>query len=361
VHMHEIFKRIVNRGHRVTLFCSSFPGACPEETIEGIHILREGNRNIFNAFVPLRYATRFRHEKYDVIVDDINKIPFFTPLFVKEPLVGIVHHLFGKSIFAEVSLTAGLYVNLAERLAFPVYRNIPIAVVSKSTRQEMIQKKFRESNLHIVSNAIDETVFRLINIKPDPAPVIGYLGRLKKYKSVDHLLRAFSLVLKKIPNARLVIIGDGDMRESLQRLAQELCIADATTFTGYVSQEKKVSLLNRMRVVVNPSAKEGWGLTVIEANACGIPVIASNVPGLRDSIIHDRTGLLYEYGNIEQIAQNILLLLQDSSLHSRLQSEAIDWAGRFRWEISTDIMFKLIQYAIAKKQTGNSMFTDLRP
>ncbi|MEX0602980.1 MAG: glycosyltransferase family 4 protein, partial [Bacteroidota bacterium] len=117
VHLHEIFRRLAARGHHVTLFCSSFPGALPEETLDGIRIIRQGSRNVFNLVVPPRYRSQFRHEGFDVVVDDINKIPFYTPFFVREPLVGILHHLFGKSIFLEAPVPAAVYVAAAEYLA----------------------------------------------------------------------------------------------------------------------------------------------------------------------------------------------------------------------------------------------------
>lgn len=350
VHLHEIVKRIAAQGHSVTLFCSSFAGAPKEETVDGIRVIRGGGRNFFNFIVPFRYRSRFRHERYDVVVDDINKIPFFSPVFVKEPLVGIVHHLFGRSIFLEASLPAALYVSLSERFALGKYFNIPIAVVSESTKQELISHGFTERNLSIVPNCVDHEVYHDLERPETSFPIIGHLGRLKKYKSTDHLLKAFNIVRQEVPNAQLHIVGDGDFRRELQRLAHELGIADAVQFKGFVGKEQKVSLLNQMRVAVNCSAKEGWGLTVIEANACGVPVIASDVPGLRDSVLDEKTGLLYEYGNIEQLAQKILLVLRDDNLRLRLKQEALRWAQSFKWDDSAAKMLEVLNKAILDKK-----------
>lgn len=350
VHMHEIFKRIAARGHSVTLFCSTFGNAPREEIIDGIRVLRSGGRRLFNFRVPLRYWMEFQDAGFDVVVDDINKIPFYSPFFVIEPLVGIVHHLFGKSIFAEASLPAALYVFAAERCALPFYRNIPMAVVSESTKQELIHHGFHEGSLSIVQNAVNQTIYRPLGEHLGQQSVIGYLGRLKKYKSTDHLLSAFAIVRNEMPDARLMIVGDGDARPFLERYARELGIADAVTFAGYVSSEEKVRMVNQMRLVVNTSAKEGWGLTVIEANACGIPVIASDVPGLRDSVVDEKTGLLYEYGNIEQLAQKIMLLMRDDNLRRRLATEAKAWADTFSWDTSADRMIKVLEEAIEKRK-----------
>lgn len=349
VHLHEIFKRIAARGHQVTLFCSSFPGAPAEETIDGIRVIRAGRRNLFNFGVPKQYFSRFRNENYDVVVDDINKIPFYTPLYVKKPLVGIVHHLFSKSIFLEAAWPAALYVYGAEQCIPLIYKSIPMAVVSESTREELVQKGFDQSKIAIVPNAVDTALYRPTDVRHQAAPLIGHLGRLKKYKSVDHLLEAFKIVRMELSEARLVIVGEGDVRPALERKARELGISDATTFTGQVSDTEKVRLLNQMTLSVNCSAKEGWGLTVIEANACGVPVVASDVPGLRDAVLDEKTGLLYEYGNIEQLAQKMLLLLRDTQLRQRLAREALRWAQSFRWEDSAEKMLKVLEQAIADR------------
>ncbi len=346
VHLHEIFRRIAARGHRVTLYCSRFEGAPAEEVIDGIRVLREGRRNTFNYHVWPRYRSRFRHEQYDVVVDDLNKIPFFTPLFVREPLVGIVHHLFGRSIFAEVSLPAGTYVAGAEWLAMRLYRSIPTAVVSESTRSELLTNGFSSERLHLVPNAIDSAIFHTTGAARPSAPLIGYLGRMKKYKSIDHLLRAFAIVRREHTDARLMLVGDGDVRPALADLAAQLDLGTAAQFTGFVSEEEKVRLLNQMHVVVNPSAKEGWGLTVIEANACGVPVVASDVPGLRDSVVDGQTGFLYEYGNIEQLAEELGLLLRDGHLRTRMAGEALTWGSSFNWDRSADAMIALLESTI---------------
>jgi len=347
VHFHEIFKRIAARGHRVTLCCSAFPGARPTEVIDGITVIRKGGRNLFNVQVPFRYFAGLRKDT-DVVVDDLNKIPFFTPWFVGKPLVTIVHHLFGKSIFTEASLPAASYVAVSERLAMKVYRKTLTAVVSKSTAQELESFGFPRNRLVQVPNCVDHALYA-----PPAAPptqiVIGYLGRLKKYKCVEDLLYALDIVAKDFPEVRLQIIGDGDAREDLERIAGELEIADKVDFFGYVPQEDKVRHLQQLQVVVNTSSKEGWGLTVIEANACGVPVIASDVPGLRDSVVDGKTGLLYDFGNVEQLAKKILSVILDSDLRQKLSRGAIEWSQTFQWDKSADKMLEVLERAIREK------------
>ncbi len=349
VHMHEIFRRVVGMGHSVTLYCSRFPGSLEREEIDGIQVIREGGRYLFNFHVPWRYWREFRHGGYDVVVDDINKIPFYTPWYVDKPLAGIVHHLFGRAIYLEAPVIPATYVYVAEKVAGKVYRETPMAVVSESTRQELIGLGFPPENIEIVRGAVDSEVYKP-SLEAPRRPTIGHLGRLKKYKSVNHLLRAFAIVLKELPDARLTIVGEGSFRHDLERLAQQLSIAPCVKFTGYVSQAEKVKQLQEMSVAVNCSLKEGWGLTVIEANASGVPVVASDVPGLRDSVVDEKTGLLYEYGNIEQLAQKIQLVLRDENLRNRMRCEAIRWGSSFGWEESAKEMVDFLEKVIARRK-----------
>jgi glycosyltransferase involved in cell wall biosynthesis len=349
VYLHQIFKRLAAKGHEITLLCTQFSGAPKEEVIDGIRIVRRGNRNLFNYIVPIEYARQFRNGHYDIVIDDMNKIPFYTPLYVREPLLGMVMHLFGKSIYKEASVPAATYVYCAEQIALSVYRNTPLVAISESTRTELLSHGCPQENVFLVPCAVNHTAYRQLSSIQRTEFMIGYVGRIKKYKSVDHLLRAFAIVLKVLPEARLVIIGEGDGRPAFEQLSYELQIHHATTFTGFLPLEEKVRLLNQVQVVVNTSAKEGWGLTVTEANACGAPAVASDVAGLRDAVKDHETGLLYEYGNIEQLAEKILLLLRDEHLRTRLMKGALEYAQSLTWDKSAEIMMDVIEQVLRRR------------
>ena len=349
VHFHEIFKRIAQQGHQVTLLCCGYKGFPDEEIIDEIHVIRHGKRNFFNYLVPFLYKKYSRKIQFDVIIDDINKIPFYTPLYVKEPLIGIIHHLFGSSIFIESSFPVALYVTLAEKLIPKIYRNVPMAVVSNSTKQELIQKGFFEHNIDLVYNAVDRSAYQYYPNKKSSYPLVGYLGRIKKYKSVNHLILSFSEVIQQIPEAKLLIIGDGDYLPELKNLVAKLKLEQVVTFTGATSHEQKIDYLNQMWLTVNPSPKEGWGLTVIEANCCGVPVIAADSPGLRDSVVAGKTGLLYPYGEYHRLAELIVELIQQENLRNSLSKQCISWAHQFNWENSATNMLNLIEKALSRR------------
>ncbi len=345
VHLHEVFSRIAAMGHSVTLYCSSFKGAPAEEMMKGIRVIREGGRYLFNFRVPVKYFSRFRKERYDLVIDDMNKIPFFTPLYVREPLYVVTHHMFGNSIFLEVSWPLAMYVYITEKLGFGLCRSkkIPFIVGSPSTKQELLEKDFPSGQIEIINYCVDHDVHKLTGVPRSKTPLIGYFGRLKKYKSVHHILQAFALVKKEIPEAHFVIVGEGDHRAELEKLTDELQLRDSVRFTGFVSEQEKVKLLQEVWFVVNSSSKEGWGLTVIEANACNTTVLASNVPGLRDAIKDGETGLLYEFGNIQELKEKMLILLKDSDLRDRLAVNARNWSLTFDWNVAAQRTLALLE------------------
>ena len=333
VHCHEIFSRIVRGGHRVTLCCSSYRGSVGRESIDGIEIRRFGSRPLFNFVFPFAYLACLRGGDYDVVVEDLNKVPFFSPLYVRRPLAGIAHHLFGKSVFRETDLLSAAYVYVMERCAMALYRTrIPFMVVSRSTEQEFLANGFSPGRLAVIHNCVDHRRYNVGEGTKSAGPLAVYFGRLKKYKSVDHFLRALPAVLAAFPPLKAVVAGDGDDLERLRETARGLGIQDAVEFTGFLTEAQKVDLLRRAWFTVTTSLKEGWGLTVIEANACGTPSVAADVPGLRDAVREGETGLLFPYGDIGALSARMFRLLEDGALRRRRGEGAVRWAATFDWD-----------------------------
>ncbi|GAB5465181.1 MAG: glycosyltransferase family 4 protein [Candidatus Kapaibacteriales bacterium] len=352
VHFHEIFERVAAQGHEIDFYCCGHPDLPSEENINGINVFRRGKRETFNYLVPKLYKNAVKKKGYDIVIDDINKIPFYTPLYVKEPILCISHHFFGKSIFRETNPIFGSYVYLAEKLMPVIYNNSHFAVVSESTKNDFQERGFNTSSYTIIENAIDQSSFPMSISKKNDEFTISYFGRLKKYKSVQHLITAFALLNKDFKDIRLEILGKGDYRGSLESLVKELKISDKVTFHGFVSDKMKIELLSSSHLMVNPSMKEGWGITNIEANACGTPVIAANVPGLKDSVSDGISGLLYEYGNIDALAAILKDLYLNPKKIEELSSGAIDWAKQFSWDISADKMITKMKQVINLNRKG---------
>ena len=354
VHFHQVFSRIASLGHEITLFCSGYPGARPDEVRDGIRIIRQGGRNLFNYQVPYAYRTRFRRMGFDLVVDEMNKIPFMTPLFVREPILGICHHLFGKSIFIEANPAIAAYVYGMEALALRVYRaaGTPFVLSSPSTYNDFSSRGFTAERISIVNLAVDHSTFRVTGVPKSATPLVGHFGRLKRYKSVDVLLRAMVLARQTIYDLRAVIVGDGDDRTRLESLAQELGLSDAVQFTGFVAAEEQVEWMQKVWVAVATSAKEGWGMTTTEANACGTPVVASDVPGLRDSVRDGTTGLLYPYGDHVALAERLVNVLQNPGLRDTLAHGSINYAAEFTWDAAAEKTLEQLERRVRSGQHG---------
>jgi len=346
VHLHEIFRRLAAGGHQVTLLASRFPGAAAEEMVDGIHTVRTGGREDFNFHVPVAWRRRFARERFDVVVDDINKIPFMTPLYVRRPILAQTHHFFRETVYREAPWPVASYVYTSERLVPWIYRGVRFATVSPSTRDELARWGIPPGRIAIIYNAVDHARYRPDPALRSPAPTITYLGRLKRYKRVDLVVRALPAILARVPEARLCMVGSGDFEPELRRLAADLGIAERVEFAGFVSEAEKIRHLAESWVVVNPSSKEGWGVTVIEANACGTPVVAARVPGLRDAVRDGESGILLDPANAATFAEAITRILEDRTLRARLTAGAIAWASRFTWDESARATESLLRRVI---------------
>ncbi len=350
VHLHEIFKRIINKGHEILLISSKFDGCKDFEVIDNILIKRIGNKFNFNLIVPYYYLTKLKNEKFDLVIDDISKIPLCTPIYINKPLVGIVHHIHGHTLFKELPFIMAIYVWLLEFLLIPLYKNKKLISVSNSTKQELIKMGIPDKNIDVIHNGYDYNGYVIGNDSKAKIPLIIYLGRIKAYKQLDHLIMAFKMVRNRIKNCKLKIAGKGEKKEKdyLKEIASNLNLDSSIEFYDDISEDEKFKLLREAWLFISPSMKEGWGITVIEANSCGTPAIGYDVPGLRDSIKHGYNGLLVEEGNIKGLADTIIKAIDNKELRKTLSINAIEWSDNFSWDKSADEFDKIL-----RKYNGN--------
>lgn len=341
VYIHEIAKRFVQEGNSVTLFCGN-DAHCPRyQVIDGVQIVRRGGFYTVYFWAFVYYVIKFRG-KFDIVIDSENGIPFLTPFYIRKPIYLLIHHVHQEVFRNHLPILLSKLARLIEGRLMPyMYKNKTVITVSDSSKKEIIKLGFtNEADIHVVHPGIDTKLF-YASEKSD-VPTVVYLGRIQPYKNLDVLVKAFSKVLNSIPDAKLVIAGEGGAKTTIEKLAAKLNIADNVFFQGKVSEEAKVKILGRSWVSVQPSQVEGWGITVIEANACGTPVIASNVNGLKDSIVDGKTGLLVKMGDSDQFAAAILELLQDENLRNNLSKEALVWSQNFVWDESAKKFYEVI-------------------
>jgi len=348
VHLEEILRRLVKKGHDVDLLCCNYPNGKSEETVNGVNIIRRSSRSFFNWAVPSILKKLLRAKKYDILFEDINKIPFYTPLYCKLPRLVIIPHLFSNSIFKEINFLLGTYIYLAEKPYSMIYRRYHTMVISNSTAIEIVAKGIAKDRVHIVECGIDNLSYSIDPIiKKFDQPTIIYVGRIKKYKSIETGIEAMPGILSKVPQARLVVIGSGDHLPVLKGLVTRLNLYDHVEFLGFVPHEVKIEYLRRSHLSIYPSLKEGWGLTNIEANACGTTVLASRVPGLQDSVDDNKSGLLFEFGNVREFTEKAVKILSDNEYRSNLEKGALLHAAKYSWEKAADQTEKLMEMVLS--------------
>ncbi len=350
VHLHEIFSRLAARSHRVTLLTTRFNDASPEEVIDGIRVLRKGHTYTFNLEAPFILRRLIRSERPDCVVDDVNKIPFFTPRWLHSvPSCAFFHHIFGRTVFGLAPFPFAAYVFILERLSGWGYRDVPVCTVSQSTAGELSEYGFNPETISIIENSVDTTLYT-----PDSShkesDMLLYFGRLKRYKNVKILLDVLKRLSSQGRYFRLVIGGSGNYEQELRRYARELGIEKQVTFTGFVSEDVKIDLYRKAALFINPSLKEGWGITNIEANACGTAVIANNAPGLRDSVKHGKTGLLYKENDLEDLYSCIVSLADDFVRRESMEREGRKWAQAFSWGSSAERVEEWLEKVCRKAQ-----------
>ncbi len=332
VHLFEIFRRLAAAGHRVRLVCSGWQGAEPSAVVEGVAVQRVGRRNTFALLGRGAVRRAIRAERPDVLVEDINKLPLF---LAREgiPFCAIVPHLFGETVFREASWPVAAAVWLAERPLPAAYRGSAFHAISESTRDDLVARGIPASSVRVIHPGVDST-----SLTPDPAgrreplPTFLYVGRLKRYKGIGFSIRALAEARRSRPELRLVVAGAGDYLDELRRLAADQGQAEAVDFRGFVSEAEKIGLFRSAWANIFPSPKEGWGITVVESAACGTPSIASDSPGLRDSVQDGTTGYLVRHGDVAALAARMLELAASPSQVARLGAAARRFAEGLTWE-----------------------------
>jgi glycosyltransferase involved in cell wall biosynthesis len=333
INLFEQARRWVRDGHQVTVV-SADPGrdAAPDkhEIIDGIEVRRMGGRFSVYALVAL-FVLRHGHE-FDVVLDVANGIPFFTPLWTRRPVTLLVHHVHGAQWFSEFAPPVALFGRFLERHVVPfLYANTRIVAVSPTTRDALVAEGIERERVHVIYNGIAGTESAVPAPTTHDARRIVYVGRLKRYKRLDHLIRAVADLRTEFPDIRLDIAGDGDARPALEELVASLGLEAYVTLHGFTAAAQKDALLRAAAVFATPSMHEGWGLSVLEANAQGCPAVAYDVPGLRVAIRHEETGLLAAPDE-GAFRMSIGRFLRDASFRALCSAGAVRWAARFDWE-----------------------------
>lgn len=206
-----------------------------------------------------------------------------------------------------------------------------VLVNSQAVRRELLARGLPVRRIEVLPNGVDPEVFRPAADWPSDGGYVLFVGRLVAQKGVENLLRAFGAVLRRCPESRLVLAGDGELELYLGRVARHLGFPDRVQFVGWQTGAALVELYQRARVVVIPSLYEPFGLVALEAMACGRPVVASRIGGLEEVLGDGVEGYLVELGDHLELARRLARLILDRELRERMGAAARRRATGFGW------------------------------
>lgn len=348
---HELASRLAAGGHNLICLTASFPGAKPDEARDGYRVIRAGGR-LGVYWRSFRYYRKHLQQWPDVIIDEMNTIPFFSRYYAQQATFLFVHQLCRKVWFWQLPRLAGLAGYMAELLWLRMLSGLPVITVSESTKQDLIRHGFQPGKIKVITQGISlEPISVTDRIKKFDKPTVLSLGGIRPMKRTIEAIRAFEEAKRFVPDLELVVAGEavgGYGRRTLQKIRSSK-YADSIRFLGRVDEVGKQEIMQRSHVLCLSSVKEGWGLTVTEANSQGTPAVVYNVDGLRDSVQNGVTGRVCEVNSPTCMARHIIELVENPKEYQRLQENALEDSRKHNFDNSfydiSDIINSYVQAA----------------
>lgn len=342
---HQYAKHLVKMGHKVNIFTKLFPNAKRNEIIDGINITRQGNTWSLYFFAYFFYQNN--KSNFDLIVDQIHGIPFFTPLYVKKPILAFIHEIAGEIWFKEFSVPFSFFGYVAEKYYFKLYKKVAFLTDSPSTKKELIKYGILPARITTIPLTIGKP--KILKISKTKYPQLLYLGRLSAMKRIDMLIISVCMLKPKIPHLKLLIAGVGknDYQKKLLELTHQLDLTHEVTFLGKIPEKHKWKFLRQSWIHINPSLKEGFGLTVLEAASQATPTIGFAIPGLSDLIKNGINGSLVKNETSEELANKISYWINNKSKLNKLSKDSRKWFSTWpNWITQTKKLEKLLRTPI---------------
>jgi glycosyltransferase involved in cell wall biosynthesis len=300
-----------------------------------------GDKYMIHLLAPLLVNRMAKSQ--DIVVDNIaHAVPWWSPLVTRKPVIGVVYHVHQAAVSIELPFPLNMVVRSAEKSIKYAYDDV--VTISYSTKRDLVHLlRMPERKIKVIHPGVDHELYRPRNEKFHK-PTILWLGRIKKYKNLDHLLMAFDIIKKRISDARLIIAGSGDYEADVRKLDDELGLKDVI-FMGKVKEGKKLELLRKSWTLAITSITEGWGISVLEAAACATTAVGYNSGAIKEAVLDERTGLLAKYGDIEELADKIYLILMDKKFRDKLSKGALEYSYNFDWDKTSNEALRVMKEA----------------
>jgi len=278
----------------------------------------------------LLFLIRRHIREADIVVENISKFPLLVPAIIarvtKRPFIAIVHHIHGKTLFMELPTVLAILLFFYECISLFIYAlfGVPVITVSKTSEAELRKLGFR--NIYVVHPGLVRLIGNDDNaLRKSMRPLLVYVNRVRKYKRLDHFVKACKYVIEEVPNATCLIVGKGDEKlgASLRRLASRLGVEkQVKIFVSNVSDNLRYKILGKAWLGVFTSAKEGFGIGVLETLSQGVPVVAYDIPAMRELLAGCYSGVLVRNGGINHLARQCIKILKSTEALLSMSSEA---------------------------------------
>jgi glycosyltransferase involved in cell wall biosynthesis len=329
LHAHKVASLWAAAGLDVTFRTSAVPGAPTALTRDGYRVVRRAGR--YAVFPGAAWeGLRMGHRPGDALVEIWNGMPFLSPLWYRGPRIVFLHHVHAEMWGMVLPRTLARLGDTVERRIAPrFYRSSRIVTLSESSRREIVDLLHLQADrVTVAPPGVDERYSP--GGQRSATPLVVAVGRLVPVKRFDALLRALAKVKVDQPTLEAVIVGEGYERPALEALRDELGATDWVHLPGRVSDEELVAWYRRAWVVASSSQREGWGMTLTEAAACGTAAVATDIAGHADAVVNGESGLLVD--DVEELPTALARVLGDEVLRSRLSKGALARARWFTWD-----------------------------
>jgi len=328
----EHAKRWAKKGHNVTWLVSAFKNGKESEVIEGVTIKRFGN--IYGVYLYAPFFYLFSGQKFELVIDEVHGIPFFTPLYIRKPVVVLIHEIANEIWDYMYSFPFNYLGKFLERVYLRLYRGRMFWTASSYTTNELIKNGISKKNIIAIPCPSNAVALDKIPRKNKNITIVS-VSRIVKMKGIEDVIDAFGFLKKEIDNAKLIIIGDGE-KSYVNFLKKEKVkkagLGRSVEFVGFVDEDKKLDILKRSHLLFHASVKEGWGIVVIEAASRATPSIVYNVPGLTESVKNDVTGIVVLENRPDIMADAAIKLLKNKKKYEKLQLNALKYAKELNWD-----------------------------
>jgi glycosyltransferase involved in cell wall biosynthesis len=349
VHIAEVAKLWAAAGVEVTMRTSWAQGQPTDAVRDGYKVIRRAGRYMVFPRAAMAEILR-RTGPRDVVVEIWNGMPFLSPLWNRGPGVILLHHVHAEMWNMTLGDTLGqLGATFESRVAPLLYRRTSIATLSESSKLELVEDLgFDADRVSVVHPGIDPR-FSPGGDKA-PEPLVMAVGRLVPVKRYDLLVRAAHHARVRVPDLHLHIVGEGYERPLVESGIAELGAGDWVTLRGWLSEDEKIDLYRRAWIIASASAREGWGMTLTEAAACGTPAVATRIAGHADAVREGSSGLLTEH-DAASLGDAMARVLGDPDLRARLGAGALDWAGELTWSATSTQLMRVVADEVTRRRS----------